>query len=138
MIESDNVGNNILDEKNIIDDNTILNINNDQNENNSEDKECVCCLTNVSKKLECSHYVHLKCICLSGKLECPICRHKLDENIFTAELLMVYDKKKMEIKQYNEEYEFDLINDVVNQVNEEYNISFLMEDLLSRLIYNYN
>ena len=105
---------------------------------NETDRECVCCLSNVTNKLECSHYIHLKCICLTGKLECPICRCNLDEKIFTAELLMVYDKKKMEMKKYGEELEFELINDVINDVNEDDNMSYLMEDLLSRLIYNYD
>lgn len=147
MVEQNNMKNKIDENENTTSDDIVTNtnINDDldlsEKENDNLDldnRECICCLSDVTKKLECSHYIHLKCICLSGKLECPICRHKFDENIFTAELLMVYDKKKMEIKKYNEEHEFDLIIDVVNHVNEEYNMSYLMEDLLSRLIYNYN
>lgn len=145
MVEQNNMKNKIDDNENTTNDDVVrdTNINKDfslseDNNDNQDNKECACCLSDVTKKLECSHYIHLKCICLSGKLECPICRHKFDENIFTAELLMVYDKKKMEIKEYNEEHEMDLIIDVVNHVDEEYNMSYLMEDLLSRLIYNYN
>lgn len=126
---------NIMIEQNIIVDEKN---NNENNQEYMEDCECVCCLTNVQKQLKCSHYIHLKCICLTGKLECPICRCELNENIFTAELLMVYDKKKIEMKKYNEEHEFELINDVINEVNEIDNMSYLMEDLLSRLIYNYD
>ena len=117
-----------------------LNINNkiENNINEINNEECVCCLNIVKNKLECSHYIHLKCICLSGKLECPICRYKLNENYFSAELLMVYDKKKIELKKYNQEHEFQLINDVVNEVNEENNMTYVMEDMLSRLLYGYD
>lgn len=102
-------------------------------------EDCACCYEPVSNKLICGHYIHLKCICLSGKLECPICRTQLNENMFTAELLMVYDAKKIELKNYENNIDETLANDAINEVHlyESENANILLEDFLCRMMYGY-
>lgn len=74
---------------------------------------CICCCEYVYNTLPCGHKIHLNCICNSGKLECPICRTKLEEDMFSDEQLLFYEKNRDELKEYIKKAELSLTEDLL-------------------------
>ena len=68
---------------------------------------CFCSIHQCQRPLSCGHWVHRRCVQKSGKAECPLCRHQLqDINLLTAplnieelleELLVDPDLERIEI-----------------------------------------
>lgn len=105
-------------------------------------ESCACCFESVNEKLQCGHSIHIECVCLSGKLKCPICRCDIDEKIIPPELLKMYEIKKKQMNEYKNEIENEFINNAINNNDYTYDINvdnmmfYYMEDMLARMQYN--
>ncbi len=88
----------------------------EEKEYNSED--CAICLEECKHPLPCKHYIHTRCIALSGQNTCSICRAQVH---FSREDQQEYDKKRAENEEEKRQRELNESLTLANQLQREMN-----------------
>ena len=92
--------------------------------------ECVVCLESLSDEKyplrDCGHWVHYKCVILSGKKECPLCRYEIK---MTKDQVKELNTIKNRMKKENEE---DERKEIMEQITRENSILTREGDWMDR------
>jgi hypothetical protein len=106
-----------------------------------DEKQCPACLEPVNDMLECRHSVHFRCVAMTGKEECPLCRKHVKLPKEHCDLLIerrriLEEEKKLE----DEASSLALARDLSsrgNRVNNRANNSANIENQVRRSVLNF-
>lgn len=77
-------------------------------------EECCVCTEDVTRSLgTCCHYVHRKCVLLSGKDSCPLCKVRIAT--MTRSERETLNKAKRSLSAYNRTNAEQLVRDAINE-----------------------
>ena len=83
-----------------------------------EVEECAICLEECKQPLACNHYIHARCIALSGQNTCSICRASIQ---FSVEDQREFQRKKSENEEEKKQREMNESLTLANQLQREIN-----------------